>query len=233
MVVNHGEKGERSGRVFQVHSVPTLGDNIRIAVEVVAIIAAGLWALYTFVYEQRIKPLSEAPSFSLPTTIDQGAMVNGVAFLTIHKRLQNNGNIPVDIAAEALTVYGEIMVNKSRRYKIIETPTNVTVRADVPRLPAALLFSFAKLRSGAVAGNPKTDFFVPAHSSAEETFLVAVPVRAYPVIKIVRRDYVQKAPIRPKIDIRIIKTPLGGYDLRSNGLEGEYDTDQEYAIRPQ
>lgn len=233
MVVNHGEKGDRRGRVLRVHSVPTLGDNIRIAVEVVAIIAAGLWALYTFVYEQRIKPLSEAPSFSLPTTIDQGATVNGVAFLTIHKRLQNNGNIPVDIAAEALNVYGEVIVTRSKRYKRLETSTSVSVKADVPRLPSALLFSMAKLRSGAVGGNQKTDFFVPAHSAAEETFLVAVPVKAYPLIKIARRDYVAKAPIKPKMDIRIVKTPLGGYDLRSAGLEGEYDTDQEYAIRPQ
>ena len=230
--MDHREKGDRSGRVLLVHSVPTLGDNIRIAVEVVAIIAAGLWALYTFVYEQRIKPLSEAPAFSLPTIVDQGATVNGVAFLTIHKRLQNTGNIAVDIAAEALTVYGEVVVNKARRYKRIETATSVTVKADVPRLPAALLFSFAKLRAGAVSGNQKTDFFVPAHSAAEESFLVAVPVKAYPVIKIERRDYVRKAPVRPKIDIRIVKTPLGGYDLQSNLLEGEYDSEQEYAIRP-
>ena len=233
MVVNQSEKGDRSGRVLRVHSVPTLGDNIRIAVEVVAIIAAGLWALYTFVYEQRIKPLSEAPSFSLPTTIDQGATVNGVAFLTIHKRLQNNGNIPVDIAAEALSVYGEVIVNRSKRYKRLETSTSVSVKADVPRLPAALLFSLAKLRNGAVGGNQKTDFYVPAHSAAEETFLIAVPVKAYPLIKIVRRDYVAKAPISPKFVIRIVKTPLGGYELRSNTIEGEYDTEQEYAIRPQ
>jgi hypothetical protein len=184
------------------------------------------------VYEQRIKPLSEAPAFSLPTVVDQGATVNGVAFLTIHKRLENTGNIPVDIAAEALSVYGEVMVNKSRRYKKIETPTSVTVTADVPRLPVALLFAFAKLRAGAVGGNQKTDFFVPAHSAAEESFLVAVPVKAYPVIKIVRRDYVRKAPILPKMDIRMVKMPLGGYDLQSGVLEGEYDSGQEYAIRP-
>jgi len=231
--VNLNEKGDRGGRVLQVHSVPTLGENIRVAVEVVAIVAAGLWALYTFVYEQRIKPLSEAPAFSLPTIIDQGATVHGITFLTIHKRLQNTGNIPVDIAAEALSVYGEVLVNKSRRYKRIETPTSVTVKADVPRLPAALLFSFAKLRNGAVGGNQKTAFFVPAHSASEETALVAVPVKTYPVILIVRRDYVAKAPIAPKMDVRIVKTPLGGYDLQSNNLDGEYDTDQEYAIRPQ
>jgi hypothetical protein len=231
--VNVNDKIDRGGRALKVHTVPTVAENVRLIVEVVAIVAAGIWALYTFVYEQQIKPLSEAPSFSLPTIVEQGSTVNSVAFLTIHKRLQNTGNVPVDIAAEALSVYGEVIVKGRKRYDRIVTPTSMKVRADVPRRPVALLFSFAKLRAGAVSGNQKTDFFVPAHSAAEETYLIAVPVKAYPVIYIVRRDYVSKAPIRPKIPIDIVKTTLGGYELRSNVLEGEYDTEQEYPIRSQ
>jgi hypothetical protein len=230
--VDEGEKRERAGRVLRVHTVPALPDNIRTIVEVVAIVAAGLWALYTFVYEQRIKPLSEAPSFSVPTVIEQGSTVNGVAFLTIHKRLQNTGNIPVDIAAEALSVYGEVIVPRAKNYGRIDTPTSVRVKADVPRKAAGLLYSFAKLRSGAVGGDPTTAFYVPAHSANEETILVAVPVKTYPVILIVRRDYVEKAPISPKVPVTIVKDRFGAYDLRSDpGQNGEYDTQEEYAIR--
>jgi len=94
------------GRDLRVHSVPTRAEQIRIIVEIVAIVAAGLWALYTFVYVQRIKPLSEAPEFSVGVTVDQGATINGVVFLTIRKRLENTGNVPIDVAAEALSVYG-------------------------------------------------------------------------------------------------------------------------------
>lgn len=227
-VANQSETEDRRGRVLRVHSVPTFAEQIRTAVEIVAIVAAGLWALYTFVYEQRIKPLSEAPSFSLPTIVDQGSTLNGVVFLTIHKRLQNMGNVPIDIAAEALSVYGEA-IERRRRYDRIETSTNDKVTADVPRRPVALLFSFAKLRSGALGGNQHTDFFVPAHSSAEETFLVAAPIKAYPVILIVRKDYVEKAPITPKLAIELVKTRSGAYSLHSNpsDLQGEYDTEQE------
>lgn len=131
LVVNQNEKGGTRERVLRVHSVPTFAEQIRTAVEIVAIVAAGLWALYTFVYEQRIKPLSEAPSFSIPTMIDQGSTLNGVAFLTIHKWLQNTGNVPIDIAAETLSVYGEVIGRTSRRYDRIETPTNDKVTADV------------------------------------------------------------------------------------------------------
>lgn len=231
------ETGERGGRLLRIHSVPTTAERLRIIVEIVAIVAAGLWALYTFVYVQRIVPLSEPATFSVPTVVEQGSTVNGVTFLTIHKRLENTGDVPIDIAAEALSVYGEKLIRGSTRYSRLETPTNARVEADVSRRPAALLFSIAKLRSGAVRGNQGTSFVTPAHSSEEETYLIAVPVKSYPVILIKRIDYVEKAPIFPKVKVKIIKGPFGAYDLtsgpRSGPVEGEYDSTYEYAIRPQ
>jgi hypothetical protein len=201
------------------------------AVEVVAILAAGVWALYTFVYEQRIKPLSEPAEFSVPTTVTQGPTVNGVVFLTIHKRLENTGNVPIDIAAEALSVYGEKIVESSGRVRQ-ETSVVAQVNADVPRKPVALLFSMAKLRSGAVGGNPKTSFFLPPHSAAEQVFLVAVPAHVYPLVLVSRIDFIRKAPIHPKVPVRITRTSLGGYTLQPTALEGEYDSQDEYPIKP-
>jgi hypothetical protein len=233
------ETGDRGSRTLRVHSVPTTAEQLRMIVEIVAIAAAGLWALYTFVYVQRIVPLSEPATFSVPTVVEQGSTVNGVAFLTIHKRLENTGNVPIDIAAEALSVYGEKLIRGSTRYSRLETPTNARLEADVPRRPVALLFSIAKLRSGAVGGNQGTSFVTPAHSSEEETYLIAVPVKSYPVISIRRIDYVEKAPIFPKIKVKIIKGLFGAYDLtsgpRSGPVQGEYDNGPgyEYAIRPQ
>lgn len=218
-------------RELHVHSVPTRAEQIRTAVEIVAIVAAGLWALYTFVYEQRIKPLAEAPRFSLPTTVDQGPTTNGVVFLTIHKRLENTGDVPVDIAAESLNVYGEKIDATGRRIERAETSTSAQIEADVPRKPVALLFSMAKLRSGAVNGN-QTAFFTPPHAAQEETYLVAIPAKTYPVVYVTRKDFIRKAPITPKIAVRIVKTSLGGYDLQSADLDGEYDNRLEYPIRP-
>lgn len=219
-------------RSLRVHSVPTRAEQIRIAVEVVAIIAAGAWALYTFVYEQRIKPLSEGPAFSVSTPVDQSPTRNGVVFLRIHKRFENTGNVAIDLAAEALSVYGERMTTRATREDRTQTPTRAQVTADVPRRPVALLFSIAKLRNGAVGGNPKTAFYLPPHSSGEQVFLVAVPAKIYPVVLIVRKDYIEKAPIFPKIAVRIVRTSLGAYDLQPSALPGEYDSEDEVPIRP-
>lgn len=218
-------------RELHVHSVPTRAEQIRTAVEIIAIVAAGLWALYTFVYEQRIKPLAEAPEFSLPTTVDQGPTIDGVAFLTIHKRIENTGNVGVDIAAESLDVYGE-KVGAPGQVKRIETPTYVKINDDVPREPVALVFSIAKLRAGAVAGNPNSNFYTPPHSAEEETYLVAVPVTRYRVIKIDRVDYIGRAPITPKMPVQIVKTKFGAYGLHSSVVDGEFDNETEFAIRP-
>jgi hypothetical protein len=219
-------------RELHVHSVPTRAEQVRTAVEIIAILAAGLWALYTFVYEQRIKPLSEPAEFSLPTTVTQGPTVNGVVFLTIHKRLENTGNVPIDIAAEALNVYGEKIVNSRKRVQRIRTPYAVEVKNDVPRRPVDLLFSQAKLRSGAVGGDPTTSFFLPPHSAAEEVFLVAVPARTYPVVMVSRIDFVRKAPITTHVAVHIVRTLLGGSWLDPTSLEGEYDNQDEYPIKP-
>ncbi|MBV8344469.1 MAG: hypothetical protein JO190_05675 [Candidatus Eremiobacteraeota bacterium] len=218
-------------RELRVHSVPTRAEQVRTAVEIVAIVAAGLWALYTFVYEQRIKPLAEAPSFSVPTIVEQERAPDGVVFLTIRRRLQNTGNVSIDVAAEALSVYGERIASRVNRVTRSETPTEKIVSADVARKPVALLFSIVKLRSGAVGGNPNTSFYLPAHSSAEEDYLVTVPAHSYPIVLIVRRDYIRKAPIVPKVPVRIVRTAQGGYDLTPPALEGEYDSADEYPIR--
>jgi hypothetical protein len=219
-------------RELHVHSVPTRAEQIRTAVEIVAIVAAGLWALYTFVYEQRIKPLSEQPEFSVPTTMTQGPTVNGVVFLEIHKRLENTGNVPIDIAAEALSVYGEKTENSGGHVQLTKTPFNVELRADVPRQPVALLFSKVNLRSGAVGGNPSTSFYLPPHSSAEEVFVVAVPAHKYPAVLVERVDFIGKAPIKPAIPVRVVRGPLGGYTLSSDPVNGEYDSENEYPIKP-
>jgi hypothetical protein len=80
----------------------------------------------------------------------------------------------------------------------------------------------------AVADSPQLSV-----SSSGEDFLVAVLANTYPVILIARKDYIAKSPIVAKVQVRIVRTRLGAYDLSSPGLiEVEYDTESEYPIRP-
>ena len=139
----------------------------------------------------------------------------------------------IDLAAESLSVYGEKLGPRTGRAQgLHNAPVFTETTADVPREPVKLLFSIAKLRSGAVGGNPKTSFVTPAHSSLEENYLIAVPANTYPVILVRRKDYIGKAPITPKIAVRIVRTRFGAYTLQSSQQIGEYDSEVEYPIRP-
>lgn len=217
-------------RELRIHSLPTRAERVRTIVEIVALLAAGIWALYTFVYEQRIKPLSEQPSFAVPTTVDQGPTINGNAILTIHKRFENVGNVPIDVAAETLTVYGETLAAAPQTRADLSR-TDSYLYGDVPRRVARLLYSTFRLRRGAVGGNATENFLLLPHTSAEESIVIAVPVKSYPLIKVLRRDYVAKFPIRPQIPITVTRGQFGAYDLRSPREEGEYDNFFEYGIR--
>ena len=222
-----------SPRHLHVHSVPTRAENWRTIIEIVAIVAAGIWALYTFVYVQRIKPLSEQASFAVPTDVSQSRTIGGIAYVTIHKRLDNTGNVAIDIAAESLSVYGET-AGKTLQGPRFDNRLGWYREAtfDVPRRIGKLLYSHAELREGAIGGNPGVNFVVPPHSSNAEDYLIAVPIKQFPVIRITRKDYVRKSPVVPRVDVRIVKTRFGGYDLSSSDLIGEYDSDIEYPLKP-
>jgi hypothetical protein len=54
----------------------------------------------------------------------------------------------------------------------------------------------------------------------------------YPVVLVRRIDFIRKAPITPRVDVRIVRSLLGGYWLNSTSLDGEYDNRDEYPITP-
>ncbi len=80
---------------------------VRDTVEVVAIIAAGIWAIYTFIYVQQIKPDSEAPSVNMTGTLDRVGERDGMIALRYNIAIRNTGTVPVVMVAAGFTVMGE------------------------------------------------------------------------------------------------------------------------------
>lgn len=64
---------------------------IRDIVEIVAIVAAGVWALYVFVYEQRIKPASEPPAILLTGSMQKVGQHNGLVQISYSATVRNIG----------------------------------------------------------------------------------------------------------------------------------------------
>jgi hypothetical protein len=92
---------------------------VRDIVEVVAIIAAGIWALYTFVYVERIKPAGEPPSVVLTGSLHRLGERNGLVQMEYQATLRNTGQTRVNVIAVAFTVNGT-------KYATTRTPTTVS-----------------------------------------------------------------------------------------------------------
>jgi hypothetical protein len=89
---------------------------LRDAVEIVAIVAAGLWALYVFAYEQRLKPASEPPSLRLTGSLYKLGTHKGLVQLAIKATISNNGSTDATLIATGFTAEG-------LRYAPNSTPT--------------------------------------------------------------------------------------------------------------
>lgn len=79
---------------------------LRDIVEVIAILAAGAWAIYTFVYEQRIKPAQEPPSLVLTGGLERVGERNGMIQMAYHAALRNSGQTRVYVIAEGIVAQG-------------------------------------------------------------------------------------------------------------------------------
>jgi hypothetical protein len=93
--------------LFARHERKDTISTIRDVVEVVAILLAGLWALYVFVYEQRIKPASEPPSLIFTGSLHRlGGVQNGLIRIGMNATILNNGHTSVSLIATSFAADG-------------------------------------------------------------------------------------------------------------------------------
>jgi hypothetical protein len=79
---------------------------VRDVVEIAAILAAGIWALYVFAYEQRIKPASEPPSLTLTGSLHRLGAHNGLIRLGMNATILNNGHTNASLIATSFAADG-------------------------------------------------------------------------------------------------------------------------------
>lgn len=78
----------------------------RDVVEIVAILAAGIWALYVFAYEQRIKPANEPPSLLVAGSLHRVGERNGLVQVGFNGSVRNTGHTDVAIVALGISANG-------------------------------------------------------------------------------------------------------------------------------
>jgi hypothetical protein len=75
-------------------------------VEVAAIVLAGAWAIYTFVYVERIKPSYDQPRIAAEGALTRVGTRNGLVALEYAVKIRNAGSVPVSILGAATSAIG-------------------------------------------------------------------------------------------------------------------------------
>ena len=78
----------------------------RDVVEIVAILAAGFWAFYVFIYENRIKPSFTDPQVAVSATLQKTSQHAGADGILLKTELRNVGVVPFYLVGYAVTVLG-------------------------------------------------------------------------------------------------------------------------------
>jgi hypothetical protein len=80
--------------------------SIRDVVEIVAIVAAGAWAFYTFVYENQIKPANERAEVQIESSLTRLGQSHGLVAVQSHVVIRNVGVSDIWLYGFAETVTG-------------------------------------------------------------------------------------------------------------------------------
>lgn len=88
---------------------------VRDVVEVIAILAAGIWAFYVFAYENRIKPSMASPDLDVTASMQKISERNGLIAVGLHVQFHNIGTVKADLLAVALNVYGQRVLESQPR----------------------------------------------------------------------------------------------------------------------
>lgn len=89
---------------------------VRDIVEVVAIVAAGIWAFYVFAYENRIKPALANPEVNVTASLQRLSDRNGLIAVGVHLQLHNIGTVRAHFLGLAVNVFGQhILAGASQR----------------------------------------------------------------------------------------------------------------------
>lgn len=86
---------------------------VRDTVEVLAILAAGVWAFYVFAYENRIKPAMANPDVNVTAAIQRIGERNGLIAVGLHLQMRNIGTVRVHFLGVAVNVYGQRVADRA------------------------------------------------------------------------------------------------------------------------
>jgi hypothetical protein len=136
-------------REGETHAITVVRD----IVEIVAIVAAGIWAFYVFAYENRIKPSMADPDVNLTASMQRLGTRNGFIGVSVHLQLRNVGTVKARFLGLAVNVYGQRIVAAAPKPAAGPTPLKYEFQAFYRTEQPVPVYSWAYVTR---LGNPST-----------------------------------------------------------------------------
>jgi hypothetical protein len=133
---------KREPRSFRI--VEDRWTTVRHVVE--SIVAAAIRAFYLFVYQEKIKPASDPASLTPTIAVRRLGRDARREVLSIDVRLQNSGKSEIDIAADAVNVWGERYGAHDAAFAKSK-PASSEYGRQIPVQSSTVIDAFAELRA--------------------------------------------------------------------------------------
>jgi hypothetical protein len=184
---------------------------VRDVVEIVAIVAAGIWAFYIFAYENSFKPAHAPPAINMTVNAQKLSEHNGLIAVRIRTQLRNSSTVAVRLAAFSLTAYGRRVTLAPAKQPPRTNANEVELRAFYRWSKPVPVYSTAHL--GKIVDSSATyDSQLGPGNDWDEDDMTYVPVGAFDLLTIkVNVLYVRDGTTGVKV--RLTSTPQDGPDF--------------------
>ena len=214
---------------YEVRLVEDRWATLRHVVEAVAILAAGIWAFYTFVYQEKIKPANEPAAVNLSVTVSSLGHDSDRDYIRLAYVIRNTGKTEIDIAADAFNVWGERYGPQS----VVRRQAQPALRrydANIPIVSGRLIASRVELRALAVGGNTDMHMIIEPDASETVAKVFAIPRRSYDLIRAQVFVVPIKTAISAQVPVAIVDEPAGGFALKPKEPIFEDDDNTDFVL---
>jgi hypothetical protein len=198
-----------AGRIYKIEMRQASFEKFKASVEVVAIVLAGVWGFYQFIYEDKIKPFSETPSLTITVKLEKLGTHGPWQAIRGTETVVNDSKIRVSILARTINIYGLDVVAKPKNgpFALEDDTWNVnhSYRIDNP----ILLQSHAVLFSGSRNGNGR--WWLQPGDTSTRSAIYFVKVAQYDVIRYDTNYQFSKYDVVPPFEPSVL--PNGSHAL--------------------
>jgi hypothetical protein len=215
----------------KTHTIRLVEDpwaTVRHIIEAAALVAAGAWAFYTFIYQEKIKPANEPATLVVSITAQRVGQDRTRDILDIAVHWHNAGKTELEVAANGYNVWGyRYARTPSRAYKNLGN--EYTLTNDDRLVSQELIASFAQIRNTAIGGMHDVHTTIAPDSIITVDYIIVIPRGKYDVIEAQVLAAPVRAPVRQRPAIQIARKRDGSIFLTST-TPGVYEDDNRVEL---